>query len=512
MLREKGWYRSDLRDLLSNYLWRTTSAAEMMRVLGKDGEHWEAVKKQILDEGGATGFGDAVHIMSRVFGVRQATPGGFTRFTASANKLLTPFMLLGRATMSAAVETTMPAIRAGKPWLIPKAVADTIGVMRGKSASAQDKIQFGRLMGGLASALDNSVQMARMSADYGLGSKKAERLMSRYFFLNFLHPVTEASKAVAVDFGRVFINDHAMHVARKSKQVISSRHFLEELVPPSQVDAFAKWVSDIETGKVTLDKAMRDKAMVLTYHRALSHYNNQTIQSPGRAERPTWASTPQGAIIFELTAFTQAFYKNVIARQGNLLKMQARKDLTLQDRAALLSPAVGVAMLLPLQYLQYEIRDLLFGDSQAKEKTAWTKFVRALSGTGALGAMDRLVNIATGVRYGTDPLTTAAGPFYGGVGRFGANAALLGIDLATTSKRETNLAERAMAKSVYDSIIQPAAVFALTSMPPGPVATPVAMAGIQAVSSRKTSEAFATAVAGEKAKKGGSQSTSGVYR
>lgn len=500
VLSDAGWYISDPRRALSNYLWKTGTVAETKRILGPRGENWERLKAEIIREGGGEGLRDATNIASRVLGTAQDRPGIFTKGVQGTAKLLTPLMLLSKATLTSIPDMAMPAIRAGKPHLVLKSFSDAIGVIA-RTKSGAEKAQFARFVGATQNAIDAAIYGARVSLDYTPGKAGTDRTLSRYFQLNFLHQLTEASRAVAVDFSRAFLGDHALHVMKGDSQARSSALFLSELVPPSKVPEFARWVAAVEDGKISPERFAANPEMAQIYARALTRFADQAVMLPTRAERPAWASTPQGAIFYELSSFTQSFFKNVIGRAGRLTAEAAKGNMKARDKLALMSPVIALGLLPIIQYAQYELRDKLF--PTGKEKTEGEKVARAIQGTGILGQFDKVANAFTATHYagGYAGAATLAGPFYGSMVNVLKNLFNLGEEVREGSAGKTNTAERNVARSFYDVAVEPGAALLATTMPGGGLKTLASAGAIQAAGHPMVREKFVTSTVGPDTKR-----------
>lgn len=510
VISEGGWYISDPRRALSNYLWKTGTVAETKRILGPKGENWERLKAEIIKEGGGEGLRDATNIASRVLGTAQDRPGIFTKGVQSTSKLLTPLMLLSKATLTSIPDMAMPAIRAGKPHLVLKSIKDSIGVMA-RTKSGTEKAQFARFVGATQSAIDAAVYGSRVSMDYTPGKAGIDRTLSRYFQLNFLHQLTEAGRATAVDFSRAFLGDHALHVVKGDSQARSSALFLSELVPPSKVPEFARWVAAVEDGKISPERFAANPEMAQIYARAVTRFADQAVMLPTRAERPAWASTPQGAIFYELSSFTQSFFKNVIGRAGRLTAEAAKGDMKARDKLALMSPVIALGLLPIIQYAQYELRDKLFSTGQ--EKTEKEKIARAIQGTGVLGQFDKVANAFTATHYagGYAGAATIAGPFYGSMVNVLKNLLNLGEEVREGSAGKTNTAERNVARSFYDVAVEPGAALLATTMPGGGLKTLAAAGVIQAAGHPAVREKFVTSLIGPDTKKQKEKDINALY-
>jgi len=338
--------------------------------------------------------------------------------------------------------------------------------------------------------------LSHLMADRWMGSdvnsQRVNAISTKFFRLNMLEQVTNWQRAMAVDAGAVWLR-------RLSKRVggegwgggKSADFFLRELgVPADKVDGFAEWVRGM--GDELPDAGNLTGEYGAMYRNALVRFTDQAIQRPTAATRPSWANTEWGAVVFQLQGFANAFHKNVLLRQANLMREGLTGDYGKMERLAMIGGmAPGLVMAAATAGLVWELRDKMFSKGEPRERTTQAKVERAVSGAGLYGAADPWIQMLGGVRYNRAVSSQAAGPAFGGVEQAVTTAAQYWLN----NSEKTNAAERKAADTFYQWALEPAATLALAATP-APVAPFTQGLTIWAIPAGR--QYFTDAVAGEK--------------
>lgn len=138
--------------------------------------------------------------------------------------------------------------------------------------------------------------------------------------------------------GKSFLLDNGKKAATGDKRSI---RYLKEL------DLTAEEVNSWAGGNI--NEAGNEKIKL-----ALARFVDESIVRPNAAERPTWASDPRFALVWQLKSFFYAYGKTVVG--GSINEMQSR-----YTEAGLKGAAVplflGAATLLPLTMLGFDLRE-----------------------------------------------------------------------------------------------------------------------------------------------------------
>lgn len=467
----RDFYQQDPRVILLSYIRGSARKAEFTRRVGPDFEKLRATEEAINKAGG----GDALPVLreyiATVAGVRGTKTPAWLMNSFSWLRTWSTLGLLEKATLSSLPEPAVAGIRTGNPMdmlasigmttsdllkrtKVGRAINDLVGATKG----AEQRRQLAEDLGLIAAEMNTSMNAARWSGG-DPSSTLQSKILATYFRSTGLEQFTSATHTAAVGVGQVYLRRLArMAQADKAK----GRFELAELgVPTNKIDDFAKWLLKTDNG-LPQDIGRITGDMGEVYKNALIRFDRQSVMNPSTATRPRWASTPFGGVVFQLMNFQWAFQENVINRPFRIL---TQSDLSKADKAKIAGSALAMMTTLPaLQLLIGEGRDTLFGDpTKTEPKGTLEKIMLAASRSGLIGKVDPLVNLVTGVRYGRDLATSAAGPSLGRALTGGQTA----IEIATRNSERTNTAERKLAKQAYDLIVEPGANYLLSRFAPG---------------------------------------------
>ena len=135
-----------------------------------------------------------------------------------------------------------------------------------------------------------------------------------------------------------------------------------------------------------------DSEISKIYKTAVWRFLDQTIMRPNKSVKPKWANSNLDQVVYHHQAFTLTFYHNVMKRSGRLAKRTvSEKDLSMQDRARLLAPAMMLSVLFAFQSAISEIRDELTIENERRDKeTGLSKSIKWMSCSDMFGAVDPL--------------------------------------------------------------------------------------------------------------------------
>ena len=488
------YYVSDPRELLGTYVAQGAKRAEWVRRMGPKMEKWAEMKRAMIDEGlTPEALNEVMDSISSIAGMKaQGSGAGALNSALGWARVWNTIGLLEKATLSSLQEIAMPAIRSGGLTAVFKGLSNTVRDLTlslHKSGKGQELRDFAEDFGMIINNTFHSMSAVRFAGGTP-GTKLQQKVLDSYFRRIGLEQLTRATRVAAIDQASVFVRRMALSASRGDK---IGREFLSELgVKPEQMNEFVKWVAGNTQGRSLVPAStVRESGKVgETYVTAVSRFMDQSIMRPSTATRPTWANHPLGSMIFQLQAFLYAFQKNVINRNLKMLKRAAiDKDLRATERRQLAAPAVAMTMLVPLALGIGSARDAIFGDKKRLEtETTQDKILKGLSRSGLFGALDPYINMVTGVKYNRSVLQSFAGPL---IGRFGDTADTV-LRLGVRNSENTNTAERAFYRSVYDMVLEPSLNLALTAVPVGPAAA----TATQAAGAGWTREQFVTWLAG----------------
>jgi hypothetical protein len=475
----------DPRHTLVAHAARSVKRAELSRRFGDELEKWHEMEDQLKKLDSLYVVPDLRDYIATVAGIRPRGISHTTAVNLGWLRLIGTLGVMTRATMTSLSEFVAPAIRSGNTLDIPRALSVTLNdLVRSSSKNAKASRDLAEDLGLIVSHLSPAMMASRWGG--GDFSTKLQRsILSKYFHRIFLEQWTSSTKVATVRVAQVFIRRHAMNY----KSTLSKTLLQEIGIPSDQIEAFSKWLMAQSDGMPQLVDlyGTQDQAFAKLYRTALFRFVDQTILGGHTSNKPQWASTEFGKVIFQLNSYNWSFQKNVTNRQFHLWR---QRDITNMDKVRLFGMFLPNALMLyAMAFLIGEARDLLFGDEKDKKKTVGEKASLALSRSWT-GSVDPFYNLVTGIKYGRDLATSAAGVAPGIILRAGDVA----IKSFAKNSEKTNTAERQAARAFYDLVIMPASQIALTAAPYGSV---TAAAATQVIGAKQAREAFVSATAGK---------------
>lgn len=457
----------DIDSVLSQYVMRATKRAEIARRFGDNWKDWPEMEAKIrAEDPGAQEILPLVRDrVALSAGVNLHGLGAAAQHSLSMARTWTTLATLPKAAMSSVGELVIAPWR-GTTGSIPGDLGQNLvnlwahlgnfsRTLTGLSRSEQLQASFEMAedIGIIAGTGHNSLMAARFAGGDPVGRVQSE-VLAQFFRRNLLEGLTNYTRVTSMVQGQVFLR-------RLGKQM--ERHpartgvFLRELgVPKGEEAAFARFVRDMGDDLPT--GATVTGPYAGAYRNALQRFTDQTVMRPSASTRPKYASHPLGAVIFQLQAFGYAFQKNVLNRQARLL---ASKDLSAADKLGYSAAALpAVALLVGLQGLMRDTRDRLYDPDIRERKTPLAHFEGAVSQAGLLGVADPYLQSLTGIRYQRNPLASLMGPAASGL----AETSMVLASGALNNSDNTNTAERNLADSVYDWLLEPAMQAALTPL------------------------------------------------
>ena len=169
-------------------------------------------------------------------------------------------------------------------------------------------------------------------------SEGTKQFTNKFFRLIGLEQFTRFTRIFAAGMGKSFLLDNAKKAAAGNQRSI---RYLKELgLTAEEVN---KWAGG------NINEAGNEKIKL-----ALARFVDESIVRPNAAERPTWASDPRFALVWQLKSFFYAYGKTIVG--GSMNEMQSR-----YTEAGLKGAAVplflGAATLLPLTMLGFDLRE-----------------------------------------------------------------------------------------------------------------------------------------------------------
>lgn len=451
------------------------------------------------------------------------TMGAFGSITQIASNLLylyTYVRLLPRAAITSLTEPISIMMRTGDVKAATDTLLTYLGEVAALFAGQTDKIAeraaVAKAVGLITTPLFDHVLMNRMSGDFATGQNAGGTavLMSHFFRANGLTQLTNIQRRVVMNGGYVWLHDMASrHLSNETssamRKIIEAE--LRDLgVPQEHMQAFVDWLAQKKEPPTLAD--LNTNAGQL-YSQVIARFVDQTIQNPRRADKPIYAASPVGRVVYALTAYLYTFFRNVhmatvnrSMRNYEIFKGEGAttKEAIRDTAVSTVLPhfVVGFGLMFVGQALLTAAREMLFNAEQWEDKKkngelgGWL-FRTAMSRTGILGPADVINSSLTGLKYERDltSLGTGAGP-----------AVLLsdiqnmykGWAMSDGNSPNTNTSERQAAKSLYNLAIAPAWNALLSGVNVGgPLGWGARYAAMVYGSSQSAASGFADMTAGE---------------
>lgn len=396
-------------------------------------------------------------------------------------------------------------------------MGELAGVLTGESDTIRERAAVARVVGIVTEPLYDGLMENRLSGDFNtdrIGSSNG--MVARFMRANLLTGLTNIQRRVAMNAGFVWLNDMAVRHKDASTSDYTRKVFEAELrdlgVPQKHVPAMIDWLAQKDTPPTLTD--LNTPAGQI-YADTVARLVDRVITNPRKADKPIYASTPVGRVVFTLMSFLYTFFRNVHLATANRAKRnyQLSRDLGSSKAGAMVdatfgpsgvapSFVVGFMMLGLANFITTAIREAIFNSEQWEEKDderfGWL-FALAVSRSGIYGPADILINSYKGLKYERDLTSLAAG----------VSPSIILSDVQNMVKlfgdknsANTNTSERTAAKSLYNLTMAPALNLTLSSMNPvGPVGWAARYAAMVYGSSASAASGFADIVAGEQTKK-----------
>jgi len=483
---------------LTQYLSRSARRAELARRFGDNFKNIEEMEQSLIDEGSGEIIPELrAHIESMTGTANQS---GKELKIYQNIRMWSALMYLERATISSLGEIIMPAVRTGNVADLGVAIAETVKGFKKKNKSLAREMaeDLGLITGHIGESL-----MASRYAGEDMTGQNTSLILDRYFRRTGLEQFTEATRIASMKIGNTFIRRLTKRVGKNGKSAALSSDFLAELgVPKDKAAEFSAWMNKSDGFPSDLDSDMGK-----IYKTAVWRFVDQTIMRPNKSMKPKWANSNLGQVVYHLQAFTLTFYQNVMKRSGRLAKRAvSEKDLSMQDRAKLLAPAMMLPVLYAFQAAISEIRDELTMEDERRDKeTGLSKSIKWMSRSGMFGAADPLVNMAvSNARYNRSAADSMLGPGLGATSK----TIDTGLAVLLGNSPNTNTQERKFVRNFYDVLLEPSLNY-MISKKLGPAAGPISKltgaAITQLAGSGKVKEMVLSATAGPYKKPGGSK-------
>jgi len=272
--------------------------------------------------------------------------------------------------------------------------------------------QFGRDVGvisfdSLSTSLMNAQEMGYMTPAFQRGSDLFFRSIGLEAFTNF-------TRVFALGMGEQFLVRTAQRASDTSLTQVERdravRHLAELQVSKEDI---AHWSNNQREG--TKFRTFEDE-QGKRVRQALFLFVEESIVRPNAAERPTWASNPYTALIWQLKSFFYAYGKNIVGGAFREGMNRYSEDGTITSASMPL--VIGALTILPLTIIGLEIREWLKflargGDASAfrSDSMPWGEYtMEIIDRSGALGAVGLVLPMLDADEFGGEWWVPPLGP------------------------------------------------------------------------------------------------------
>ena len=256
-------------------------------------------------------------------------------------------------------------------------------------------------------------------------------------------------------------------------------------VPEADLDQFAKFIKETPNPMPTTDQLIQKDGtlhdMGRIYQIAVGRFVDRSIQDPKTADRPMYAETPYGRLVYSIMGFQFAFTRNVLMKTMKMtareLELRDLKGLNLSDDKKYMMNYAASHLMMPLaslyigQTLVNAVRQFIFDRDRWDERLKKGDLMQYLlqtgfSRSGFFGNFDPVANAVMALKYETD----LANLLVGASMTFYLRPAQKILRAFTNNSPNTVSAEFQAANGLWDLVITPMMVLAISHPNfPGPL-------------------------------------------
>jgi len=387
--------------------------------------------------------------------------------------------LLGRVVLTSLAEPITTAVQTGKPLDALKAIGLTMQEIA-NTGSVRERRAMGRVLGIVSGDYADEMISNRLGGSFAESSAMS-RVTANYFRRVGLTGLTNAQRRAAMQLSGRYVLELA-HTLDDTKASAKDKGFArDELVDagiqPEQISDFVRWTREFSDRMprhdelIDVDGSLTEMGQL--YALMVGRLVNQAIQNPTAIDRPWKANTPIGRLTYGLLSFSMAFFRNIMVK--SIKKVQREYETRGAAQAVSVASMQVLAPLASLymgHLLVTMAREALLNpdkweEEEKKEDGFPIKWLASLafSRVGFLGLADPLYNALLGVKYQRDLTGLLAGASFG----YFAQALERIVKYFVANSENTNSAERATARGLYELSVQPGLAYATGYLPGGPL-------------------------------------------
>ena len=342
--------------------------------------------------------------------------------------------LLERAVLSSVAEPITAAVQTGQVRDGLKTLAYSFDGLftglRGEQARKR-KMYYGQLaniMGVIDLPQTGDMIANRLGGTAQEDAKNAARL-STFFLRTGLTRVTIAQRKAAMRTGMEYIVQLAKQYKTTEGAIkTEARNVLRDFgINDNMLSEFTDYAANLtrdENGLIEIKNIMEASGQLTDmgglFSVAVNRFVDQTIQDPKIVDRPKYAETPVGRIVFGIQSFIAAFQRNVLEMTLKRARRDAKGGFKRGSVSVLGKTIAPLTALYAGHFIVSTAREALFNPDKLEEERENDNLAGYLIGlgfsrSGFFGRADVIVNAFKSVRYQADlsnVLVGATGAYY----------------------------------------------------------------------------------------------------
>lgn len=508
----------DPMEIASGYIFAAARRAEYAKRYGAEGEKLKGMLTAAREAGVSAEDIDLLKTAMSAATGRMEPAASITARMATWAFTLGNMKVLGLAAFTSLTEGAVVAMRTGSVSDAARNMVSTVRMLSKKRR--HDLWDLASVVGLVAPYAMDNVMQNRMSADALQQSKAMKNMLSRFFVVSGLTPLTQFQRVTNLPLAHTFLarmlranlggrrglNTVARDTIAGGRGQFANDELNELGIPEGSRQDLLDWMEALDGMPTGDDMFAPDGNLhpaAELYARAVNRFINETIQNPLKTDRPMMSNHPDFSAIYGIMSFIDAFTRHILIRSAvrgideddglavKGLKVGANTALTLAPFAAVYAGHFASTVL--RETLLNSDKMESFDDDD--ERLEWL-MERAFYRTGVVGRFDPVAQIVTGVKYERDLTAISTGPY----------AAAIYQDVQTMMEAfvgrnsgNTNTSEHNAVTAAYRLIGQPLAAAAISQMgPAGPISIWASRAALVGASSYGTGPAVADVFVGEK--------------
>jgi hypothetical protein len=489
------FYLQDPVESVVNYLTQSARRTAYAKRFGHDGAKRKALFEKMAAEGVSPDDQRTVQrILDTATGRRRSELPKAVQDGLSVINAAGVMALLPRATLSSLAEPFTAGLATGNAMDGFGLVARQIGQALG-SPSGRHRYELARAMGIVSDLASDGIMEARYGQTWA-NEMRSDRFVATMFRRTGLTWLTRSQKTAGVGLGHAFLDSLAQQIVNRKGMGSAAEGAIALMRELGIRDPEAFAVQLLSMGRLPTVEEL-DSAFGHDYTTAQLRFSDMIVQNPNAMDRPELSQNPVGRVVYGITGFSYGYYRNIIKRNGILLKEIAKRD---GPRAALymgqLMAAAAVAFL--MQATVSIIRERLLNpkrwhDLEQKGELEKTMLQLAFTRTFAFGGADPLIQTYSGLKYQRDLSNVFIGP---GPGFFIQNTQKV-LQPTVSNSRKTNTAEYNAVQGAYSGA-SPFLAFGMARLPGGPIIDVATGIGMAYVTSAAARDQVATLAVGPK--------------